>query len=91
MHNIIYIYVYTYYTLIHIYIYSIYNVMYIYRFLCLYLSRQFLDEPTSGLDSTASLVLVQQLKRMAKLGMTIIMIIHQPCGTYSSLKWLLRA
>lgn len=38
----------------------------------------FLDEPTSGLDSTASLVLVQQLKRMAKLGMTIIMIIHQP-------------
>ena len=38
----------------------------------------FLDEPTSGLDATASLVLVQQLKRMAKLGMTIIMIIHQP-------------
>ena len=39
-----------------------------------------MDEPTSGLDSMASLVLVQQLKRMAKLGMTIIMIIHQPWG-----------
>jgi len=38
----------------------------------------FLDEPTSGLDSTASLLLVQQLKRMARLGMTIVMIIHQP-------------
>ncbi|CAJ1389625.1 unnamed protein product [Effrenium voratum] len=38
----------------------------------------FLDEPTSGLDSNSSLVLVQQLKRLAKLGMTIVMIIHQP-------------
>mmetsp|Transcript_52174 Transcript_52174/g.93571 ORF Transcript_52174/g.93571 Transcript_52174/m.93571 type:complete len:895 (+) Transcript_52174:75-2759(+) len=38
----------------------------------------FLDEPTSGLDATASLMLVTQLKRMAELGMTVIMIIHQP-------------
>jgi energy-coupling factor transporter ATP-binding protein EcfA2 len=38
----------------------------------------FLDEPTSGLDSTSSLMLVEQLKQMTKLGMTIIMVIHQP-------------
>jgi len=38
----------------------------------------FLDEPTSGLDATASLLLVQQLKRMARLGVTIAMVIHQP-------------
>ncbi|CAE8655752.1 unnamed protein product, partial [Polarella glacialis] len=38
----------------------------------------FLDEPTSGLDSTSSLILVQQLRRMAQLGMTIVMVIHQP-------------
>ncbi|CAE7805276.1 ABCG24 [Symbiodinium necroappetens] len=38
----------------------------------------FLDEPTSGLDATASLLLVQQLKRMARLGVTIVMVIHQP-------------
>ncbi|CAE8636822.1 unnamed protein product, partial [Polarella glacialis] len=38
----------------------------------------FLDEPTSGLDSTSSLILVQQLRRMAQLVMTIVMVIHQP-------------
>eukprot|EP00439_Symbiodinium_sp_Y106_P048645 s4315_g6.t1 len=38
----------------------------------------FLDEPTSGLDATASLMIVQQLKRMARLGVTIVMVIHQP-------------
>jgi ABC-type multidrug transport system ATPase subunit len=38
----------------------------------------FLDEPTSGLDSTSSLLLVQQLRKMCQLGMTIVMVIHQP-------------
>merc|ERR1719188_918368 len=38
----------------------------------------FLDEPTSGLDSTGSLMLVSQLKKMTQLGMTIVMVIHQP-------------
>eukprot|EP00930_Biecheleria_cincta_P028800 TRINITY_DN20069_c0_g1_i1.p1 TRINITY_DN20069_c0_g1~~TRINITY_DN20069_c0_g1_i1.p1 ORF type:complete len:906 (+),score=146.07 TRINITY_DN20069_c0_g1_i1:22-2718(+) len=38
----------------------------------------FLDEPTSGLDSTSSLMLIQQLKKMAEMGMTIAMVIHQP-------------
>lgn len=38
----------------------------------------FLDEPTSGLDSTSSLMLMQQLKKMAQMGMTISMVIHQP-------------
>jgi len=37
-----------------------------------------LDEPTSGLDATGSLMLVKQLSKMAELGMTIIMVIHQP-------------
>mmetsp|Transcript_287 Transcript_287/g.669 ORF Transcript_287/g.669 Transcript_287/m.669 type:complete len:885 (-) Transcript_287:68-2722(-) len=38
----------------------------------------FLDEPTSGLDSTSSLMLVEQLKKMTQLGMTVVMVIHQP-------------
>jgi len=38
----------------------------------------FLDEPTSGLDATSSLLLVKQLRKMAKLGMTIVMVVHQP-------------
>jgi len=38
----------------------------------------FLDEPTSGLDSTGSLMLVRSLQKMTQLGMTIIMVIHQP-------------
>ena len=38
----------------------------------------FLDEPTSGLDSSSSLKIVHQLKKMAQLGMTIAMVIHQP-------------
>jgi ABC-type multidrug transport system ATPase subunit len=38
----------------------------------------FLDEPTSGLDSTASLAIVNSLNKMARLGTTIIMVIHQP-------------
>mmetsp|Transcript_173883 Transcript_173883/g.552016 ORF Transcript_173883/g.552016 Transcript_173883/m.552016 type:complete len:595 (+) Transcript_173883:126-1910(+) len=38
----------------------------------------FLDEPTSGLDSTSSLAVVYSLKKMCQLGMTCIMVIHQP-------------
>jgi ABC-type multidrug transport system ATPase subunit len=35
-------------------------------------------EPTSGLDSTASLEIISSLKEIAKLGMNISMVIHQP-------------
>merc|ERR1719507_2468350 len=38
----------------------------------------FLDEPTSGLDSTSSLSVALSLKKMCQLGMTSIMVIHQP-------------
>lgn len=38
----------------------------------------FLDEPTSGLDSTTSLAIVRSLKKMTQLGITIVMVIHQP-------------
>merc|ERR1719277_1933114 len=38
----------------------------------------FLDEPTSGLDSTSSLAVALSLKRMCQLGMSSIMVIHQP-------------
>jgi len=38
----------------------------------------FLDEPTSGLDSTSSLAVVYSLKKMTQLGMSCIMVIHQP-------------
>jgi len=38
----------------------------------------FLDEPTSGLDSTSSLAVAFSLKKMCELGMTSIMVIHQP-------------
>jgi len=38
----------------------------------------FLDEPTSGLDSTSSLAVCLSLKKMSQLGMTSIMVIHQP-------------
>jgi len=41
-------------------------------------SLLFLDEPTSGLDATGSLMLVKQLQKMTQLGMTIVMVIHQP-------------
>jgi ABC-type multidrug transport system ATPase subunit len=36
------------------------------------------DEPTSGLDSTTTLTLVNGLKEMARLGTTILVILHQP-------------
>merc|ERR1719238_881323 len=38
----------------------------------------FLDEPTSGLDSTSSLALVKSLKKMTQLGITIVVVAHQP-------------
>jgi ABC-type multidrug transport system ATPase subunit len=38
----------------------------------------FLDEPTSGLDSTSSEIVLSALKDMAKSGMTVITVIHQP-------------
>lgn len=38
----------------------------------------FLDEPTSGLDATSALGIVHSLKKMTELGMTIVMVIHQP-------------
>ncbi|CAE7233760.1 ABCG24 [Symbiodinium natans] len=38
----------------------------------------YLDEPTSGLDSTSSLQVINSLSKMARLDMTIAMVIHQP-------------
>ncbi|KAJ3097132.1 hypothetical protein HDU97_005134 [Phlyctochytrium planicorne] len=38
----------------------------------------FLDEPTSGLDSTSALDLADILKSAARLGLTIVSVIHQP-------------
>lgn len=41
-------------------------------------SLLFLDEPTSGLDSSASKLLVQCLQRVARTGVTVAAVIHQP-------------
>ncbi|KAK6087714.1 hypothetical protein SCUP234_01353 [Seiridium cupressi] len=38
----------------------------------------FLDEPTSGLDATAASSIMGTLKAIARLGISIIVIIHQP-------------
>ncbi|KAF6839303.1 hypothetical protein CMUS01_04338 [Colletotrichum musicola] len=38
----------------------------------------FLDEPTSGLDATAASSMMRTLKAVARLGITVIVIIHQP-------------
>eukprot|EP00928_Gymnodinium_smaydae_P037255 TRINITY_DN25895_c0_g1_i1.p1 TRINITY_DN25895_c0_g1~~TRINITY_DN25895_c0_g1_i1.p1 ORF type:complete len:816 (+),score=109.44 TRINITY_DN25895_c0_g1_i1:83-2449(+) len=38
----------------------------------------FLDEPTSGLDASSSLTVCLSLKKMCQLGMTSIMVVHQP-------------
>ncbi|KAK3496165.1 hypothetical protein B0T13DRAFT_279784 [Neurospora crassa] len=38
----------------------------------------FLDEPTSGLDATSASSIMSTLKALGKLGITVIVIIHQP-------------
>ncbi|KAJ3191813.1 hypothetical protein HK101_007396 [Irineochytrium annulatum] len=38
----------------------------------------FLDEPTSGLDSTSALDLSSILRSIARLGLTVVAVIHQP-------------
>ena len=38
----------------------------------------FLDEPTSGLDSTSSLEVMDMLDQIAKIGTTVVAVIHQP-------------
>ncbi|KAK3303722.1 uncharacterized protein B0T15DRAFT_560977 [Chaetomium strumarium] len=38
----------------------------------------FLDEPTSGLDSTAASSIMGMLKAITRLGITVVVIIHQP-------------
>ncbi|KAH8898927.1 hypothetical protein GQ53DRAFT_677677 [Thozetella sp. PMI_491] len=38
----------------------------------------FLDEPTSGLDATAASSIMKTLKAIARLGISVITIIHQP-------------
>jgi len=38
----------------------------------------FLDEPTSGLDATAAASLMDTLKALSSLGITVVVIIHQP-------------
>jgi ABC-type multidrug transport system ATPase subunit len=38
----------------------------------------FLDEPTSGLDATAASSIMRMLKALARLGISVIVIIHQP-------------
>ncbi|OKL59300.1 hypothetical protein UA08_05039 [Talaromyces atroroseus] len=38
----------------------------------------FLDEPTSGLDATSASSIMRTLKALARLGISVIVIIHQP-------------
>jgi ABC-type multidrug transport system ATPase subunit len=38
----------------------------------------FLDEPTSGLDATSAASIMQTLKSLSRLGITVVTIIHQP-------------
>ena len=38
----------------------------------------FLDEPTSGLDATSSLHVCSALRRIARLGITVVLVVHQP-------------
>jgi ABC-type multidrug transport system ATPase subunit len=36
------------------------------------------DEPTTGLDSSTALSVMEQLKRIAQLGCTVVVVLHQP-------------
>ncbi len=38
----------------------------------------FLDEPTSGLDANSSSITLSSLKKLAKSGVTVVTVIHQP-------------
>jgi len=37
-----------------------------------------LDEPTSGLDATTALDIIRSVKRLTAVGMTVVMVVHQP-------------
>lgn len=37
-----------------------------------------LDEPTSGLDATTALDIIRSVKRLTAIGMTVVMVVHQP-------------
>jgi len=45
----------------------------------------FLDEPTSGLDAASSLSIVHSLKKLTQLGLTSVMVVHQPRWSLFSL------
>ena len=38
----------------------------------------FLDEPTSGLDATSACSIITTLKALSRLGITVVIVIHQP-------------
>jgi ABC-type Mn2+/Zn2+ transport system ATPase subunit len=40
----------------------------------------FLDEPTSGLDSTSSYKVLEALREVSKLGLNIVLVLHQVCA-----------
>mmetsp|Transcript_33278 Transcript_33278/g.79774 ORF Transcript_33278/g.79774 Transcript_33278/m.79774 type:complete len:1220 (+) Transcript_33278:117-3776(+) len=44
-----------------------------------------LDEPTSGLDASSSLSIVHSLKKLTQLGLTSVMVVHQPRWSLFSL------
>ena len=37
-----------------------------------------LDEPTSGLDATTALDIIRSLQKLTEIGMTVVMVVHQP-------------
>eukprot|EP00913_Durusdinium_trenchii_P012153 g11414.t1 len=37
-----------------------------------------LDEPTSGLDASTALEIIRSVKRLTGIGMTVVMVVHQP-------------